>query len=66
MCLVYAGLAQMGERYPYKVDVVGSIPTSCTIMDRYSSGLRDAAATRIFVSSNLTLFSSNMVGIVQW
>lgn len=47
----------MGERYPYKVDVVGSIPTSCTIMSRYSSGLRDAAATRIFVSSNLTLLS---------
>ena len=33
MCLVYAGLAQMGERYPYKVDVIGSIPISCTIIN---------------------------------
>lgn len=56
----------MGERYPYKVDVVGSIPTSCTIMSRYPSGLRASAATRLFVSSNLTLLSNNMVGIVQW
>lgn len=47
----------MGERYPYKVDVVGSIPTSCTIMSGYSSGLRGAVATRISVSSNLTLLS---------
>lgn len=39
MCLVYAGLAQMGERYPYKVDVAGSIPASCTIINKYSREL---------------------------
>jgi hypothetical protein len=25
----YAGLAQLGERHPYKVDVTGSSPVSC-------------------------------------
>ena len=53
--------------YPYSLkdrqrisnpSYVGSNPTRDTIMSRYSRGLRDAAATRIFVSSNLTLLST--------
>ena len=28
---IYTSIAQLGERYPYKVDVVGSIPTARTI-----------------------------------
>ena len=45
--LFCARLTQLGECNPYKVDVVGSIPTSCTIVVDSSMISEDTSLSRM-------------------
>ena len=35
---ILGSLAQLGERYPYKVDVIGSSPITSTILEKCLRG----------------------------
>jgi hypothetical protein len=53
MITLNGSLAQLGERYPYKVDVIGSSPITSTIQEYGVNGSMSVSKT-VGVGSNPT------------